>query len=169
MGRRLQLVLCLAALGMVQPLMAQGTAPAGTSAASEAPVRVVVFDHLTQPEPDGLKIIGPAVAQLEREFSLPMEEMRQLAQKIVQSGTDTEALRRDYDVRAEQLSVRLAARQKSLFDPIIAKVQSSLPAYAAATGGRPITLVGVQDIAGLAPGTVEDLSPAYVIWMNAQP
>ena len=169
MRRGWQLALCCAAALMAQPLIAQNPAPAGAPAAMEAPIRVVVFDHLAQPEPDGLTIMSAAAAQLEREFGTTLKGLQLLAERINQGGPDTESLKRDYDVRAAEVSEQVGRRQKVLFDPIIAKVQGSLPAFAAATGGRPITLVGAQDVAGLAPGAIEDLSSAYVIWMNTQP
>jgi hypothetical protein len=168
MRRGWQLALCCAAMGFAQPLMAQGAAPAGAPAAMEAPVRVVVFEQLALPG-YGLTIMNPAYAQLEREFSVTLKGMQLLAERINQGGPDAEALKRDYDVRAAEVSEQLGRRQKVLFEPIIAKVQASLTAYAAATGGGPIMLVGEQDIAGLAPEAIEDLTAGYIAWMNAQP
>lgn len=169
MGRGLRLALCCAAMVIAQPLIAQTPEPAGATADAQSRVRVVVFDQLAQPEPDGLRIVGTAAAQLEREFRPAFDAMQLLAEQINQGGPNAEALKRDYDVRSNETSVQLGKRQKALFDPIIARVEASLADYAAATGGEPIFLVTAQDIAGLAPEAIDDLSASYVVWMNAQP
>jgi hypothetical protein len=167
MGHGLKLTLGLALMALGQAAMAQPAAPAGSTVT--APEPVVVFDYLAQPQPAGLKIVDAAIRQLEREFGLRMQEMQTLAERINQGGPDAAKLKQDYDNRAQQLTNEISTRQKALLDPVIAKVQGSLPAFAAATGRQPVVMVGAQDIAGLAPGTVEDVSPAYVAWMNAQP
>lgn len=167
MGHAVKLALSLALMGFVAPVMAQSSAPATSPAMT--PARVVVFESLTQPAPTGLRIVEAAAAQLEHEFGMRIQEMHMLAQRINEGGPNAEALKRDYDARGAQLSKEIEARQQALFDPVIAKVQASLPAYAAATGGNPVTLVGAQDIAGFPPGAITDVSSAYVVWMNAQP
>jgi hypothetical protein len=168
MRRGWQLALCCAAALMAPPLVAQDPAPPGAPAEMEAPVRVVVFEHLALPG-YGLTIMNPAYAQLEREFSVTLKGLQSLGERINRGEPDAESLKRDYDVRAAEVSEQLGRRQKVLFEPIIAKVQASLTAYAAATGGGPIMLVGEQDIAGLAPEAIEDLTAGYIVWMNAQP
>lgn len=155
------------------------------SAVAQTPVRVVIFEQLMEPPPTGLSVLSNAVRQLENEFQPKSREIEMLAQQydIARAAAEKpdEAGQQDKALvaRAEQLGLDLQRksedaaanyqrREEAVIRPLVLEVDQALQRYGEATGSE-VFLLGWQEFNAEAPGTLHNVTAAFVTWMGMQP
>lgn len=168
-------------LTLSAPLAAADAPPPATAA--EAPVMVVIFERLTNEPPQGLPMLSAAAKQLENEFKPRSAELNMLSQQYdialravqqaEQAGRKDQAaidranqLGLDLQRKSDDAAAAYQSRQAVVIDPLVQQVDAALQRF---QGDGEVFLIGEQEFYAQPPGTVIDVTAAFVSWMGTQP